>query len=942
LQTAPSFINSVTITHPTQAQLTLLAGTVPSLANISDINLNTIGGGGGTISQYIRAAYDATFGYYISINPNGDFLSNGSRNVFPNNMLIGGTSGTSRLNIGDGAMDAALYGSVQITQTDVTNTKAAISFVRNGHFVHGMGYLTGTSTFGFGAASLSTFNPSYLSITNTGNIGIGTNTPAYSLDVNVAGVPQFAVREGFVGGFRTQWNYSGGQGETTIFDYKGGGPGGFWFKVLDTGNSDVGWAPINCGYTTITNNGETLVLKGTDHTFIRFNYNNTNRGFIGYSYVNSPTLTFQNSISGGSMSFGVAGGGFIYSDNDHFFTTGRIVIGSSLSLGANPSTTTYTFRFPASMGTAGQVLTTDGTNTYWSTSGGGGGGGSVNSVTASAPLASTGGTAPNISIASATGSGAVVLNNSPVFATQIFVDSGSSTGFMKLTSVAGANYIQSGLINSGGSAAPLLFTDINANNAWATLTGTALTLISDTGGTLQFYDSNFGIYGRKPFGAPPGAFDDNLSYYAYSGHNWFGGNAILSSQVRLMTLNAAGNLGIGTSTPSSKLSVIGSGGFYSATNVGINFSNAAPRSFTIGIRGDTSNVFAITDDTAAAFRMVINTSGNVGFGTATPTEKLHLVGNSLFQQAAINQDVLMKFSVTNNLSGTVTYINTMYTAASNGNFVIETTGGYRDVIISSQALYLQNAALGTGAGVLAFWDGNHAIYGRYNQFGADVSSMNYHSYGDHVWWNNGLRPAQTQKMRLDTQGRLATLGFSTNNFTDVLTYERTSGTLYFAAIDGTTSPPGNPAAGYEELYVIGTTYPGKPWGFPVFVIGNTNYWLTRIGNQVTLDLYWSASANVSFSSGTAPNFAMGIPCPSSYFPGLTFAGWTLAAYPTEFENVTMPYSYRVQRFADPITGQFVMGVRAFANAFGIFGNTINWPSPTRYYSGRVSIVYTII
>jgi hypothetical protein len=364
LQTAPSFINSVTITHPTQAQLTLLAGTVPSLANISDINLNTIGGGGGTISQYIRAAYDATFGYYISINPNGDFLSNGSRNVFPNNVLIGGANGQSKLNIGDGAMDAALYGSVQITQTDVTNTKASIAFVRNGHFVHGMGYLTGTSTFGFGAASISSFNPAFLSITSTGTIGIGTTTPAYDLDINKPGFGSaisFAVRDDYVAGFRTQWNYSGGQGETVFWNYRGGGSGGFWFKNLNTGNADVGWAQINCGYTVINNNGETLVLEGTDHTYIRFRYNSINRGFLGYSSANTNGLAIVNTMAGGDI--------YLYTPNEiisdaNHKIVGLLKLGNNLSLGPHPSTSAFTFRFPASMGTSGQVLTTDGTNTY--------------------------------------------------------------------------------------------------------------------------------------------------------------------------------------------------------------------------------------------------------------------------------------------------------------------------------------------------------------------------------------------------------------------------------------------------------------------------------------------------------------------------------------------------------------------------------------------------
>ena len=73
-----------------------------------------------------------------------------------------------------------------------------------------------------------------------------------------------------------------------------------------------------------------------------------------------------------------------------------------------------------------------------------------------------------------------------------------------------------------------------------------------------------------------------------------------------------GKVGVGTGSPGAKLHVNGN-----VDNVGISIQNNA-RKYTVGVRGDTSDVFSIVDDTAAEFRAVIDSSGNLGVGTASP------------------------------------------------------------------------------------------------------------------------------------------------------------------------------------------------------------------------------------------------------------------------------------------------------------------------------------
>jgi len=80
-----------------------------------------------------------------------------------------------------------------------------------------------------------------------------------------------------------------------------------------------------------------------------------------------------------------------------------------------------------------------------------------------------------------------------------------------------------------------------------------------------------------------------------------------------VTVDASQNVGIGTSSPTRKLSIAG-------TSTAL--MDFTPSSFTKYTVGSESNGFVVYDEAASAYRLVINSSGNVGIGISSPGTKL--------------------------------------------------------------------------------------------------------------------------------------------------------------------------------------------------------------------------------------------------------------------------------------------------------------------------------
>jgi hypothetical protein len=111
---------------------------------------------------------------------------------------------------------------------------------------------------------------------------------------------------------------------------------------------------------------------------------------------------------------------------------------------------------------------------------------------------------------------------------------------------------------------------------------------------------------------------------------------VFTNAVERMRIDASGNVGIGTGTPSSKLHLTSSDTGWPS---GLTLENtAASRKFALSTRSDLPSParFSISDETALAERVsILGSNGNLGIGELNPSSKLHINGDLTMSSATV-------------------------------------------------------------------------------------------------------------------------------------------------------------------------------------------------------------------------------------------------------------------------------------------------------------------
>jgi len=222
------------------------------------------------------------------------------------------------------------------------------------------------------------------------------------------------------------------------------------------------------------------------------------------------------------------------------------------------------------------------------------------------------------------------------------------------TNISAGNITVTNISSTTGTIGTVLSTNANITTGTvgtlSSTTGTIGTLLSTTG-TIGTLSSTTGTIGTLL--STTGTIGTLSSTTGTIGTLIASSATVTNANITTQTTGTSivtGNVGIGTTSPSDRLHMYNSS---VNTNIGTIIQNGS-RQYRIGIRGDTNNSFTIQDDTANTICMVINTAGNVGFGTSLPIYRLD-IGGSL---RATSGDITLGSLVTSTINVTTLTVGT--------------------------------------------------------------------------------------------------------------------------------------------------------------------------------------------------------------------------------------------------------------------------------------------
>ena len=219
-----------------------------------------------------------------------------------------------------------------------------------------------------------------------------------------------------------------------------------------------------------------------------------------------------------------------------------------------------------------------------------------------------------------------------------FQNNGTTQGYVwhngTYIAIGGGSNTDSLFINSGnvgiGTTTPLGKLHVYGllRVGGATNEQTGIIALGNDANPVGTYGDN-GIF-RGGIGTLGSANYTNIS--SYQGIVFNVGNAGFGSQATRMLIDVNGNVGIGTTSPAYKLDVNGTSGFRDTMafgpSIGIISWGSMGGGTGFGIRGESGRGLSLGSNGTWDY-LVINTSGNVGIGTTSPSGKLHVIGEAI-------------------------------------------------------------------------------------------------------------------------------------------------------------------------------------------------------------------------------------------------------------------------------------------------------------------------